>query len=107
MKVNKQRSKLNRALAVVAVAGALSTSAQAGTCTITMSGSDQQIIDGYGFASTWSGQMSSAQGATFFGAGSGQLGFSLLRVGIDPGSNFTDEKANSSMAHSYGAKVLG
>ena len=104
--MKKHPAKIIRAFAAIMAAGTLSISAQA-QCTITMSGSDQQVIDGYGFASTWSGEMSSAQAATFFGTGSGQLGFTLLRVDIDPTSSFSTEAANSSMAHSYGAKVLG
>ena len=42
-------TRIIRAIAVIAVAGALATTAKA-QCTITMSGVDQQVIDGYGFS---------------------------------------------------------
>jgi O-glycosyl hydrolase len=52
-------------------------------------------------------QLTSAQADTLFGTAEGQLGFSMLRVRIDPSGNWTDETANASAAHSHGAKVLG
>jgi glucuronoarabinoxylan endo-1,4-beta-xylanase len=79
---------------------------KAGTCTVN-AGTTYQTIDGFGFSSAWSGQMSGAQANTLFGTGNGQLGFSLLRVRIDPANNWGDETANASAAHSHGAKVLG
>jgi len=79
---------------------------RAGTCTINAA-ETYQTIDGFGFSSAWSGQLTSAQGATLFGTGAGQLGFSLLRVRIDPNENWSTETANAALAHSYGAKVLG
>jgi glucuronoarabinoxylan endo-1,4-beta-xylanase len=68
--------------------------------------STSQTIDGFGASSAWSGTMSSAQAATFFGTGSGQLGLTLWRVRIDPGGNNSAEAANAAYAHNYGAKVL-
>jgi len=79
---------------------------QAGTCTVNAA-TTYQTIDGFGFSSAWSGQMSGAQAGTLFGTGSGQLGFSLLRVRIDPNESWGDETANAAQAHAHGAKVLG
>lgn len=67
----------------------------------------QQTIDGFGFSTAWCPTMSTAQGAVLFGTNSGQLGFSLLRVRIDPNEKWGHEPANAATAHSYGATVLG
>lgn len=80
--------------------------ANAQTATINV-GSNQQLIDGFGFSTAWTPAMSSAQGNVLFGTGSGQLGFSLLRVRIDPNESWGNEPSNSATAHSHGAKVLG
>jgi glucuronoarabinoxylan endo-1,4-beta-xylanase len=79
---------------------------KAGTCTINVT-SNQQTIDGFGFASVWASALTSGQANVFFGTGSGQLGFSLLRVRIAPDQNWATETSNASLAHSLGAKVLG
>lgn len=103
MKMKRHPSKIMRSLAVIAAAGALSVNARAGICTITMSGADQQVIDGYGFSSAWCGQLSSAKNNALYNT----LGFSLLRIRIDPNQSWTDETVNASAAHAAGAKVLG
>lgn len=97
-------TKLVRLFAVLAAAGAIATSAHA-QCTITMSGADQQVIDGYGFSSAWCGTLSSAKNNALYGT----LGMSLLRIRIDQGgsSYWGPEIANASAAHAAGAKVLG
>ena len=74
----------------------------AGTCTVD-GGALKQTIDGFGFSSAWSGQLSSAQADALFGT----AGFSLLRIRIDPTQNWATETANSSTAHGRGAKVMG
>lgn len=79
---------------------------EAGTCTVNF-GANQQTIDGFGFASVFADVMTTAQADTFFGTGSGQLGFSLLRVYINENGNFTTDKSNAALAHARGAKVLG
>lgn len=94
------------AIFVGAVMLALSTSAQAQTAFINV-GANQQAIDGFGFSTAWCPALTSAQGNVLFGTGSGQLGFSLLRVRIDPNESWGNEPSNSSTAHSHGAKVLG
>lgn len=94
------------AIFVGAVMLALSTSAQAQTAFINV-GANQQAIDGFGFSTAWCPALTSAQGNLLFGTGTGQLGFSLLRVRIDPNESWGNEPSNSSTAHSHGAKVLG
>lgn len=91
------------ALAMILV---LASIAQAQTATINVA-SNQQTIDGFGFSTAWTPAMTSAQGNLLFGTGSGQLGFSLLRVRIDPNESWGNEPSNASTAHSHGAKVLG
>jgi glucuronoarabinoxylan endo-1,4-beta-xylanase len=80
--------------------------AKAGTCTINVD-TNYQTIDGFGFASVFADVMTSAQAATFFGTGTGQLGFSLLRVEISDTGDFSTDQSNAALAHSYSAKVLG
>jgi glucuronoarabinoxylan endo-1,4-beta-xylanase len=103
----KSKLKLGRSLwTLIGSAALASLSASAGTCTINVT-ANSQTIDGFGFSSAWSGSLSSAQGNVLFGTGSGQLGFSLLRVRIDPNQSWSQEAGNASIAHSHGAKVLG
>lgn len=83
-----------------------SNNAQAQTAIIDV-GSSQQTIDGFGFSTAWCPTITSAQGSILFGTGNGQLGFSLLRVRIDPNENWGHEPSNAAIAHSYGATVLG
>jgi glucuronoarabinoxylan endo-1,4-beta-xylanase len=64
---------------------------------------NQQVIDGYGFSSAWCGQLSSAKNNALYNT----LGFSLLRIRIDPNRNWTDETVNAQNAHAAGAKVMG
>jgi glucuronoarabinoxylan endo-1,4-beta-xylanase len=100
-----KRARWRIALLGMAMAGT-SLVSSAGTCTINLD-DNFQTIDGFGFSTAWSGQLTSAQGSILFGTASGDLGFSLLRVRIDPTENWSEETANASLAHSYGAKVLG
>ena len=91
---------------ILAVVLALSLSAQAQTATINVT-ANQQTIDGFGFSTAWTPTMTAAQGNVLFGTGSGQLGFSLLRVRLDPNESWGNEPSNAATAHSHGAKVLG
>lgn len=84
-----------------------SISAKADNTAIINVAASQQTIDGFGFSTAWCPVMTSAQGAVLFGTNSGQLGFTLLRVRIDPNGNWAKEKSNAAMAHSKGATVLG
>jgi glucuronoarabinoxylan endo-1,4-beta-xylanase len=84
------------------LACAFCLSAQAATCTIDVN-ANRQTIDGFGFSSAWSGALSTAKNDALYST----LGFSLLRIRIDPAQNWSDETANSSAAHARGVKVLG
>ena len=99
MKTKKSRATL--VLAVLA-AGALSFDAHTAPCNINM-GANQQVMDGIGFSSAWCGQLSTAKNNALYNT----LGFSLLRIRIDPNQNWTDETVNAAAAHARGAKVLG
>ncbi len=90
----------------LAVIVALSLGAQSQTSFINIA-ANQQLIDGFGFSTAWTPAMTSAQGNILFGTGSGQLGFSLLRIRIDPNESWGNEPSNAATAHSHGAKVLG
>lgn len=85
-----------------AVSLTLAATVSAATCTIDLS-VNRQAIDGFGFSSAWSGTLSTAKNDALFNT----LGFSLLRIRIDAGQNWSEETANSSAAHARGAKVLG
>jgi len=90
------------ALALLAAASALPFNAHAAPCNINM-GANQQTMDGFGFSSAWCGQLSAAKNNALYNT----LGFSLLRIRIDPNRNWTDETVNAAAAHARGAKVLG
>ena len=100
------RQSTFRLAAFVATIALSTVSVRGGTCTINV-GSNQQTIDGFGFASVFAPVMTSAQADTFFGTGTGQLGFSLLRVYISETGSFSTDASNTSLAHARGAKVLG
>lgn len=90
-----------RILSVLA-AVALPLNIGAATCNINMA-ANQQTMDGFGFSSAWCGQLSTAKNNALYTT----LGFSLLRIRIDPNQFWTDETANAAAAHARGAKVLG
>ena len=96
--------------AVIAIAGLFPVRACA-QCFINMSGADQQTIDGFGFSTAWCPTVTSAQAEILYGTGRGQLGFSLLRVRMDDDGPYyhhvEKQKANTAIAHSYGAMVMG
>lgn len=91
-----------RASAMLAAAVALPFTAPAASCNINL-GAPQQTMDGFGFSSAWCGQLSTAKNNALYNT----LGFSLLRIRIDPNRYWTDETANAAAAHAHGAKVLG
>jgi glucuronoarabinoxylan endo-1,4-beta-xylanase len=90
------------AVAAISAAVAYPSNAPGAACNIDMS-VNRQTIDGYGFSSAWCGQLSSAKNNALYNT----LGFSILRIRIDPNRNWTDETVNASNAHAAGAKVLG
>src|ERR1043166_5191999 len=81
---------------------ALTISAKATVCWVDL-GANHQTIDGFGFSSAWCGQLSSAKNNALYNT----LGFSILRIRIDPNRNWTDETVNAQNAHAAGAKVMG
>ena len=66
-------------------------------------GTNQQVIDGFGFSSAWCGTLSSAKNNARYNT----LGMSLLRIRIDENNNWTDEINNANAAHAAGGKVFG
>jgi glucuronoarabinoxylan endo-1,4-beta-xylanase len=101
---SKMKNRTIAVLNTVAIAGAamaFSIGAQA-QCTINMT-ANQQVMDGFGFSSAWSGQFSSTKNNALYNT----LGFSLLRIRIDPNRGWNDERVNAVAAHAAGAKVLG
>ena len=100
----KMKTKNSIATLVLAVlaAGVLPFNAPAAPCNINM-GANQQTMDGFGFSSAWCGQLSAAKNNALYNT----LGFSLLRIRIDPNQNWADETVNASAAHAHGARVLG
>jgi glucuronoarabinoxylan endo-1,4-beta-xylanase len=100
------RMRLTCVAALCAVALGLSGPARAGTCNIDGS-TTIQTMDGFGFSSAWSGKISSSLGDTLFGTSTGQLGFTILRIRIDPNKSWSDETSNSAVAHQHGATVFG
>jgi len=73
-------------------------------------GSAVQTIRGFGGSTAWMPVLTTTQADTLFGTGSGQLGLSILRVRIDPGSttggsNWATELANAKAAQTANAAV--
>jgi len=75
---------------------------QAGPCYVKLT-ETQQTIDGFGFSSAWSGQLSAVKNNALYET----LGMSILRIRIDENGNWAPEIANAAAAHAAGAKVLG
>jgi glucuronoarabinoxylan endo-1,4-beta-xylanase len=69
-----------------------------------------QIISGFGGANLFflgRPDMSSSEVETAFGTGDGQLGFSILRIGIDPNTgSWRSYVATSKKAYDMGAKII-
>ena len=90
------------AIVALLIAIAVPPGADAADCVVNGNTQIQQI-DGFGFSSAWSGQFSTAKNNALYNT----LGMSLLRIRIDPNQSWGQEQANSSAAHSRGAKVMG
>jgi O-glycosyl hydrolase len=69
-------------------------------------GKTNQVIDGFGGSSAWSGQLSTAVLDALYKNGNNQLGLSIIRLRIDPNKAWTDEKANAKNAKARGATVF-
>lgn len=81
---------------------ATAVSAPAANCVIDLS-ANRQTVDGFGFSSAWSGALSNAKNDALYNT----LGFSLLRIRIDPNQSWSEETANATAAHAHGAKTMG
>lgn len=67
----------------------------------------QQLIDGFGGSTAWSGQLSDGEANSLFSNGNNQqMGLSIIRLRIDPNNNWNDEKVNAQKAKARGAKVF-
>jgi glucuronoarabinoxylan endo-1,4-beta-xylanase len=67
----------------------------------------QQVVDGFGGATVWNGQLSDAEMDVLFGnANTSQIGLTICRVHFGYDGNFTDDKANATKAKSRGATIL-
>jgi glucuronoarabinoxylan endo-1,4-beta-xylanase len=66
-----------------------------------------QTIDGFGGSSAWCGALSDAIMDGLYKNGSNQVGFTILRLRIDPSSSkWADEKSNATKAKTRGAMVF-
>nr|QZD57868.1 glucuronoxylanase [Glycomyces sp. TRM65418] len=90
-----------------AVAGGAPAAAQSGVTVEPQTG--QQIIQGFGGMNhtVWINDLTAAQRDTAFGNGTGQLGFSLLRIPVhEDRANWSGEVATARRAIEHGAKVF-
>lgn len=78
----------------------------ASTVTVNLSGTEQ-IIDGFGGSTAWSGALTDGQADAIFGnTNTSQMGLSICRLRIDPGKNWVDEQSNAQKANARGAMVF-
>jgi len=66
----------------------------------------KQVIDGFGAATVWNGQLSDQEMDLAFLNGPGQLGLTICRIRFDPNGNDTHEILNSRKAKERGAIIL-
>jgi glucuronoarabinoxylan endo-1,4-beta-xylanase len=103
----KRRSLLTAGAALPALA--LAEPAAAQTTILVEPGNVQQTIQGFGGMnhSVWIADLTAAQRDTAFGNGSGQLGFSILRIPVhEDRANWSREVATAQRAIALGAKVF-
>ena len=70
-----------------------------------------QTIRGFGTSTAWQPVLNSTQANNLFGVGAGQVGFTILRSRIDPGSttggsNWATERSNAQQAQSINSQVI-
>jgi glucuronoarabinoxylan endo-1,4-beta-xylanase len=88
--------------------GSSMSSNAASTVTVNLS-AKKQVIRGFGGMNhpAWAGDLTAAQRETAFGNGTGQLGFSILRIHVDENkNNWSKELATAKSAISHGAIVF-
>jgi len=91
-----------------AIAATLISNVFAGPATINLS-AEKQLIRGYGGMNYpgWIDDLTAAQRETTFGNGNGQLGFTILRIHVDPNkNNWQREVATAKSAVEHGALVF-
>ncbi len=101
----KPSMKIIKSLSIVA---ALASTVLAATATINLS-AEKQLIRGFGGMNFpgWIDDLTAAQRETAFGNGSGQLGFTILRIHVDENkSNWQREVATAKSAIGHGALVF-
>ncbi len=105
-----RRSLLATVPVVAAATGAaLGTPAQAQTTVVVEPSVGQQIIHGFGGMNhtVWISDLTAAQRETAFGNGTGQLGFTILRIPVhEDRANWSREVATARRASELGAKVI-
>ena len=69
-------------------------------------GKTNQVIDGFGGSSAWSGKLSTTVLDALYKNGPNQLGFNIIRLRIDPNKAWADEKSNAQNAKARGATVF-
>ncbi|SNY25168.1 cellulose binding domain-containing protein [Paractinoplanes atraurantiacus] len=98
------------ALPVVAVAGSILTATEASAAAANVNPSaPRQTIRGFGAMchAAWIGDLTAAQRDTAFGAGDGQLGFSILRIPVNENqSDWGRDLATAQRAVALGATVF-
>jgi glucuronoarabinoxylan endo-1,4-beta-xylanase len=65
-----------------------------------------QVIDGFGGSSAWSGKLTDAMMDGLYKNGPTQVGFTILRSRIDPNKRWDDEKSNIQKAKARGATTF-
>jgi len=65
-----------------------------------------QTIDGFGGSSAWCGALTDQMMDALYNNGTGQVGFTILRLRIDPHNGWADEKSNATKAKARGATVF-
>ncbi|MEU5154744.1 glucuronoxylanase [Glycomyces sp. NPDC021274] len=103
----KRRSLITAGAALPVLAAASPAAAQ--TTIVVEPGTVQQTIEGFGGMNhaVWIADLTAAQRDTAFGNGSGQLGFSILRIPVhEDRANWSREVATAQRAIALGAKVF-
>jgi glucuronoarabinoxylan endo-1,4-beta-xylanase len=75
------------------------------TSTINFS-TTHQVIDGFGGSSAWCPAYTATVADALFGNAANQVGFTILRLRIDPHNSWATEKNNATMAKARGATVF-
>ncbi len=81
------------------------TTVQAAPVTVDFSKTNQ-VIDGFGGSSAWSGKLTDAMMDGLYKNGPTQVGFTILRSRIDPNKRWDDEKSNIQKAKARGATTF-